>query len=360
MDPLALLVVGGLVLVGQKLNKEKYRTGLFVDRVPVADNNASQILYNLQGTRNEQQYGGGIQISSPEQITQATGLVQIKKTEIPSFQVVAPDASKDVYRQPSYNLQSTSSNYIKNVKNNESPFPIQQVGRGLGIGANVPAAGGFHQDYRILTTNINDQNLVQLPGPGSNLTETSMPSGAVVPSGPLASGVSGYSSGGPLNQPPSITTFPRTNVGYVEPAPGGGASYPTAPDGIQSKTQRATLKDQSLAPSIGGIRHSLVPNMTSMTNNVIKSTNRSQAVPNVMPGGQSLGSSTSGDLTTLSNDQNSIPRGYSNGSKYGNYGDIPSSKFNPFKGNENPIQPNSTTAQMANRNPFIIPSFAQP
>jgi len=347
MDPLALLVVGGLVLVGQKLNREKYRTGLVIDRVPVATNNESQLLYNLQGTRNDQQYGGGIQISSPEQITQATGLVQIKKTEIPSFQVVAPDASKDVYRQPSYNLQSTSSNYIKNVKNNESPFPIQQVGRGLGIGADVPSAGGFHQDYRILTTNINEQNLVQLPGPGANLTETSMPSGAVVPSGPL-------------NQLPSITAFPRTNVATVEPAPGGGASYPTAPDGIQSKTQRATLKDQSLAPSMGGIRHSLVPNMTSMTNNILKSTTRSQAVPYKMPGGQSLGSNTSGDLTTVSNDQNSIPMGSANGSNYGNYGDIPISKMNPYKGIANPIQPNTTTAQMANRNPFVIPSFAQP
>ena len=49
-------------------------------------------------------------------------------------------------------------------KTNEKPIEQIQVGRGLSIGTEVPAAGGFQQYTRIVPDNISDYSSNQLPG----------------------------------------------------------------------------------------------------------------------------------------------------------------------------------------------------
>jgi hypothetical protein len=49
-------------------------------------------------------------------------------------------------------------------KTNEKPMEQIQVGRGLSIGTEVPAAGGFQQYTRIVPDNISDYSSNQLPG----------------------------------------------------------------------------------------------------------------------------------------------------------------------------------------------------
>ena len=49
-------------------------------------------------------------------------------------------------------------------KTNEKPIEQIQVGRGLAIGSEVPAAGGFQQYTRIMPDNISDYSANQLPG----------------------------------------------------------------------------------------------------------------------------------------------------------------------------------------------------
>ena len=49
-------------------------------------------------------------------------------------------------------------------KTNEKPFEQVQVGRGLAIGTEVPAIGGFQQYTRIVPDNISDYSSNQLPG----------------------------------------------------------------------------------------------------------------------------------------------------------------------------------------------------
>jgi hypothetical protein len=49
-------------------------------------------------------------------------------------------------------------------KTNEQPFEKIQVGRGLALGTEVPAAGGFQQFTRVLPSNISDYSANQLPG----------------------------------------------------------------------------------------------------------------------------------------------------------------------------------------------------
>jgi hypothetical protein len=49
-------------------------------------------------------------------------------------------------------------------KTNEQPIEKIHVGRGLAIGTEVPAAGGFQQYTRIVPDNISDYKANQLPG----------------------------------------------------------------------------------------------------------------------------------------------------------------------------------------------------
>jgi len=49
-------------------------------------------------------------------------------------------------------------------KNNEKPFEQIQVGPGISLGTEVPAAGGFQQFTRVLPSNISDYSANQLPG----------------------------------------------------------------------------------------------------------------------------------------------------------------------------------------------------
>jgi len=49
-------------------------------------------------------------------------------------------------------------------KTNEHPIEQIQVGRGLSIGTEVPAAGGFQQYTRVMPDNISDYSSNQLPG----------------------------------------------------------------------------------------------------------------------------------------------------------------------------------------------------
>ena len=50
------------------------------------------------------------------------------------------------------------------VMNNLSPIEKQQVGRGLGLAPDVPAAGGFQQMFRAMPENVGAYRLTTLPG----------------------------------------------------------------------------------------------------------------------------------------------------------------------------------------------------
>jgi hypothetical protein len=49
-------------------------------------------------------------------------------------------------------------------KTNEQPIEKIHVGRGISVGTEVPAAGGFHQYTRVMPDNISDYSANQLPG----------------------------------------------------------------------------------------------------------------------------------------------------------------------------------------------------
>ena len=85
------------------------------------------------------------------------------KEAVPNLQDVTPTNSRFPYGQPVYDLYNRE--YVTNKQNNLSPLETPMtVGPGLGVGPNVLAAGGFHDYFRALPTNINEEKLTTLEG----------------------------------------------------------------------------------------------------------------------------------------------------------------------------------------------------
>ena len=85
------------------------------------------------------------------------------KEAVANLQDVTPTNSRFPYGQPVYDLYNRE--YITNKQNNVSPLEQPMpIGPGLGVGPNVLAAGGFHDYFRALPTNINEEKLTTLEG----------------------------------------------------------------------------------------------------------------------------------------------------------------------------------------------------
>ena len=85
------------------------------------------------------------------------------KEAVPNLQDVTPTNSRFPYGQPVYDLYNRED--VTNTQNNLSPLETPMtVGPGLGVGPNVLAAGGFHDYFRALPTNINEEKLTTLEG----------------------------------------------------------------------------------------------------------------------------------------------------------------------------------------------------
>ena len=84
------------------------------------------------------------------------------KEAVGNLQDVSPDANRFPFGQPVYDLYNRQ--YVTNKMNNLQPIERRRVGPGLGVGSNVDAAGGFHQYFRVLPNNINEERLTTLEG----------------------------------------------------------------------------------------------------------------------------------------------------------------------------------------------------
>jgi hypothetical protein len=93
-------------------------------------------------------------------------------------------------------------------KTNEKPFEQIQVGRGLALGTEVPAAGGFQQYTRIVPDNISDYSANQLPGR-------------------VVEGKWAYSSA-PTSQAPVLKNRPNGYYSLCQHGPAAGKSIMTA------------------------------------------------------------------------------------------------------------------------------------
>lgn len=94
-------------------------------------------------------------------------------------------------------------------KTNEQPFEKIHVGRGLAVGTEIPAAGGFQQFTRVLPSNISDYSSNQLPGR-------------------VAGGKWVYSNA-PTSQQPVLKNRPNGYYSLCQRGPAAGKSVMTAP-----------------------------------------------------------------------------------------------------------------------------------
>ena len=130
-------------------------------------------------------------------------------------------------------------------KTNEKPMEQIQVGRGLAIETEVPAAGGFQQYTRIVPDNITDYSSNQLPG--------------------MVAGGKWMYSNAPTNQAPVIKNRVNAYYSLCEYGPGPGRSTMTAettrPDySVSLKNQNRSFINYGFGAPLQNLDSYLTPN----------------------------------------------------------------------------------------------------
>jgi hypothetical protein len=268
-----------------------------------------------------------------------SGAGYMNKEIMGNFGDISKNANRLPYGQPVYDLYNRQG--VTNKMNNLAPAEKVLVGRGLGVGPDVPAQGGFQQFFRVLPTNTNENRLTQLPGRAG-------PPEAVIKSAPPVQG--------------DLTQTQRPSKVFMrEPARGkahGGQGVIEAPENRPRhvRTERTTLKqqigkrDDSLA--FGPMQYQNVTSQDArnVTGNQIRGTdNRSNEIKGFLPGGgmnvRQNPTGMVGAVTASRQDDNTQPIGPMNGTGAQQYKAPAMTKFNEFKTNPNPYAAKLDLAQ---------------
>jgi len=218
MDPWSVAAIVGLVFAGNKLNSQEdpMETRWAKQTSKVSTNPRDHDLDYMD------------QKNQTPDIGRRIGDFRLQpKNEVPNLQDTAPNVQFP-FGQPVYNLYDREN--ISNKMNNLNPGgePIN-VGRGLGVCADVPATGGFQQFFRVLPNNPNEERLIGLKG------NTGGPSNPVVKNG-------GTVIGDLTHFPNKLTTF-RTGG----PSGEGQGGVIRGPEGRPTftYTQRPTKRSET-------------------------------------------------------------------------------------------------------------------
>ena len=164
MDPLALAAVVGLVFAGKRLSDQ---SAAEAEAVAQASSTTTKPITRrdtdlMANAHDHSKDYFDLKIMTPD-LGRRIGDNRLgPKNEIPSLQERAPDAGRFPFGQPVYDLYNRQN--ITNKMNNLQPIERKNVGPGLGVDASVPASGGFHDFFRALPNNINEERLTTLEG----------------------------------------------------------------------------------------------------------------------------------------------------------------------------------------------------
>jgi Family of unknown function (DUF5899) len=334
------------------------------------DFNKTRKMLDMQGTSGMPAYGSGLQVSAPNQ----PGTIPlIKKKEIPTnfgtsgyssgstnFVDISPHNSKHVWGSPTNDFRQVSSEHLTRVQNGVSPTGQRiNVGRGLGLSADVPAGGGFHSEsFRVLPVNANVERLTHLPG-----AETR--GASIIPSGSLAPAISGYSGISGFTDGPAIAKYP--NRAEETPYTGLGSAARTfmrSPDPSFEKTLQPTLKDQGLTPYTGPSKSqvnifNLNPEPVSKYSFNAPTGHRGLSNDYVPFGSQAV-AQTKPSISTQNGYQPLVtPPGPMNASVTGQRGSIGELRPTPTKASSNLPQNFDIAKSALATNPYAAPSFAR-
>jgi len=231
MDPLALAAVVGLVFAGKRLSEnsdESSRATLSATTKPLPPITRRDIDL-MAHPADHAADAFDLAVTTPN-LGRRIGDWRLRpKDAVRNLQDVSKTATRFPYGQPVYDM--VNREYVTNKMNNLSPLEQpKNVGPGLGLGPNVAAGGGFHDYFRALPTNINEEKLTTIEGRDG-------PPNPVVKSGlPLIG---------------SITKEAKETKAWMrEPAQGGGQGQGGAIVGAEGrpdflKTRRTTIRQET-------------------------------------------------------------------------------------------------------------------
>lgn len=320
MDPIALAAVVGLVYAGKRLSDKEDAPAppprvAIIDPIP----NASRQTYHLNS--NDMGIRGSF-------INEPFPGVPVHKREVAgTFSEIRPDANRNPFGQPVYNLYNRQA--VTNKMNNFPPVERKNVGPGLAVGPNIAAAGGFQQLFRVLPTNVNEERLVQLEGRAG-------PPAAIVPSGLVQQG-----SLTQTQRPPKI--YHRQPAQGQAHGQGGPIGAPESRPHFQ-RTLQPTIKSQTVnrgGDGLGfGTQYFRKDAAYEMSSNQLWGEPKRESTGRMLPGGRmnvrNDPINQNGAATTVRQDNMSFPLTPADGGRMGNYAKPMFDKFNGYKGNANP------------------------
>ena len=151
-DPISLMAVAGLVYAGRTLSK-KAEPDMSVGPAPPPKQPAPP----------------------PSQVPDFKANEFVSRVEVPSKREMESFADISIQQRSGGQeiLNMRNRLYDQGRMNNLSPIEKQLVGPGLGVGADVPAVGGYQQMFRVNPINVGEYRLTTLPGrtgPAADIT----------------------------------------------------------------------------------------------------------------------------------------------------------------------------------------------
>jgi len=358
MDPLALAAVVGLVFAGKRLSdgsgEPEGRKPLPTTR-PITRRDVDL----AANARDHSKDAFDLKIMTPD-LGRRIGDWRLQPKEaVPSLQDTVPDANRFPLGQPVYDLYNRQ--YVTNKMNNLQPIERRRIGPGLGVGANVDAAGGFHQYFRVLPNNVNEERLTTLEG-------RTGPADALVKSG----GAGGIGE---------VTHQAKdSKAWYREPAKAraqGQGGMITGAEGRPDhlKTRRTTMRDEQTTRvdtlSMGPAQYNVAQpyasgGETSYTDKSLTrvSDNRSNPDRAGNPGQMNVRNdpvNQVGAMTNLRPESKSVPVSHMNGGRFQNYLGPEFYRFVEKKDKANPLASNKcldVAIQQLEKNPVALPPLS--
>ena len=164
MDPLALAAVVGLVFAGKRLSEGGSSSAQQETRSSTTTKPITRLDVDLMANSHDHKADAyDLRIMNP-QLGRRVGDWRLQPKEaVLNLQTTGMTNTRSPFGQPVYDM--VNRQYVTNKMNNLSPLEQPKtVGPGLGLGPNVPAGGGFHDFFRALPTNINEEKLTTIEG----------------------------------------------------------------------------------------------------------------------------------------------------------------------------------------------------
>ena len=162
MDPLSLVALLGIAVAGRQIASSDRKEGFTPAPVPNRETQQMPFFGNNVNTPTQELtavtdlFTGTYNPNNPQ-----GGIINPKKEVVATLQDTAPNVQFP-FGQPVYNLYDRQN--VSSRMNNLSSAERRFVGPGLGVPANVPAYGGYQQQFRVMPNNVGAYRLTTLPG----------------------------------------------------------------------------------------------------------------------------------------------------------------------------------------------------